>query len=99
MEKWLDILLLVIQLSLFLLGRILDDLSWYDLGVPDEVNVFQGVGVASMSLSVIIKIIRNWEIPDIIKILFWKSQIQFVISWSLAILLVILFFNIFGCQT
>jgi hypothetical protein len=99
MEAWLDILLLVIQLSLFLLGRLLDDLSWYDLGVPNEVNVFEGIGVASLSLSVIIKVIRKWEITDIIKILFWKSQLKFIIPWALIILIIILFFNIFGCQT
>jgi hypothetical protein len=32
--------LLLLQLALFVLGRLLDDLSWYDVGVHDEVNVF-----------------------------------------------------------
>ena len=33
------------------------------------------------------------------KILFFRSQIKFIIPWALDILIVILFFNVFGCQT
>lgn len=32
--------LLFLQLALFILGRLLDDLSWYDIGVANEVIVF-----------------------------------------------------------
>jgi hypothetical protein len=97
MEAWLDILLLTFQLALFLLRRLCDDLSWYDLGIADEMNVFQGIGVAVFTISAIIKIVRKWEIPNIIKILFWKSQLKFIIPWALTILTIILFFQIFGC--
>jgi len=33
------------------------------------------------------------------RILFFRSQLKFIIPWALDILIVILFFNIFGCQT
>lgn len=39
MDK-INLFWLVLQLSLFLMGRILDDMTWYDVGVADEVNVF-----------------------------------------------------------
>lgn len=32
--------LLILQICIFMLGRILDDISWYDVGVQNEVNVF-----------------------------------------------------------
>ena len=39
MEK-MDMFLLILQLSLFLMGRILDDMTWYDVGVPEAVTYF-----------------------------------------------------------
>ena len=39
MEK-IDLFLLILQICLFLLGRVLDDMTWYDVGVAEEVNVF-----------------------------------------------------------
>jgi hypothetical protein len=28
------------QLLLFILGSIMDDMNWYDFGVPDEITTF-----------------------------------------------------------
>jgi hypothetical protein len=62
------------------------------------VNVFEGVGVAGMSLCVLIQIIRKHEIDGMWKILFFRSQLKFIIPWALVITICILFFNIFSCQ-
>lgn len=97
MEKGISIILLVIQMSLFLVGRILDDMSWYDVGVANEVNVFEGVGVAAMTFCVILQIIRKSEIEGMWKILFFRSQLKFIIPWSLVITISMLFFHIFNC--
>ena len=35
-EKWL----LLPQILIYLLGRLLDDLSWHDVGVKNEVEIF-----------------------------------------------------------
>ena len=90
--------LLLSQLMIYLLGRLLDDMSWYDVGVKNEVEIFEGVGVACMSTCVIIQIIRKRHIDGWWRILFLRSQAKFVISWALIITVGILFFNIFGCH-
>jgi len=36
MRQWLSILLLILQLSLFLLARIFDDISWYVVDIYNE---------------------------------------------------------------
>jgi hypothetical protein len=32
--------MLVVQMTFFALGRVLDDLTWHDVGVADEVALF-----------------------------------------------------------
>lgn len=98
-ECIIDYGLLIFQICLFLLGRILDDISWYDVGVPSEVNVFEGVGVAGMTICAVMQIIRKQKVNDFLKILFFKSQLKFMIPWALIITSCLLFFNIFGCTT
>lgn len=89
--------LLILQICIFLLGRILDDISWHDVGVPNEVIIFEGVAVAGMTFCVVIQLIRKHKEKDICKVLFFKSQLKFMIPWALIITSCILFFNIFGC--
>ena len=59
MGKKLDIALQTVQIALFLMGRLLDDLTWYDIGVPNEVDVFEGISVVCMILCVLILIYRS----------------------------------------
>lgn len=40
MDKVGDTVLLVLQLALFFVSRLLDDLSWHDVGVHEETKVF-----------------------------------------------------------
>lgn len=94
----LELVALILQLVLFFLARLLDDLSWYDVGVYDEVNVFEGFGVAALVVCVVLQIYRKRNIQGWFKIMFFRSQLKFIIPWSLIITIVILFFNIFGCQ-
>jgi hypothetical protein len=49
-------------MCLFLLGRLLDDLTWYKFDVPDEVETFDGIGIACMVLCVGIQILRKHKI-------------------------------------
>jgi hypothetical protein len=90
--------LLALQITLFLLGRLLDDLSWYDVGVENEVNVFEGVGIACMTICIFLQIIRKRRVHSIMKVLFFHSQLKFFIAWALEITIVILFFNVFKCK-
>lgn len=54
MKVWVDILLLLVQLGLFLLGRLLDDMSWYDVGLDLEVVKFEGAALAAMVIAAVI---------------------------------------------
>ncbi len=98
MSRRLGIALQGLQIGMFLTGRILDDLTWYDVGVPNEVDVFEGISVVLMILCVLIQIYRKHTVAGMWKILFVRSQFKFIIVWALTITISILFFNIFGCQ-
>ena len=37
------IFILIVQLCLFALGRLMDDISWYDVNIDNEVNVCKGI--------------------------------------------------------
>jgi hypothetical protein len=84
---------------LFLLGRLLDDLSWYEFDVPHEVETFEGIGIVCMVLCVAIQILRKHKTEGMFRILFIRSQLKFIISWALVITIVVLFFSIFGCTS
>jgi hypothetical protein len=98
MGRKLAITLQAVQIFVFLLGRLLDDMTWYDVGVPNEVDVFEGISVVCMGLCVGIQILRKHHVEGMWKILFVRSQFKFIIVWALAITILILFYNVFGCQ-
>ena len=98
MDKKVDTALLVLQLTLFLVSRVLDDLSWHDVGVHDETKVFESVAIAGLTLCMAILLYRKRKIDGIWWILFLRSQMAFFIPYALQITVVILFFTIFGCQ-
>lgn len=52
-----EALLLVLQISLFLLGRLCDDLSWHDVGINNEQNALSGISMTALTITVIIKLI------------------------------------------
>lgn len=62
MNSRFEIFLQVLQMCLFLLARLLDDLTWYDFDVPDEVERFDGVGIVCMVLCVGLQILRKHKI-------------------------------------
>lgn len=97
-NKMIDMVLLVLQLALFLVSRVLDDLSWHDVGVHDETKVFESVAIVGLTLCMVILLYRKRNIDGIWWILFLRSQIAFFIPYALQITIVILFFTIFGCQ-
>jgi len=98
MQRWLSYLLLAFQLTLFLIARILDDVSWYPADIYDEQNTCEIIAITFLSAAVVVNFIRKWQIDGILKILLYRSQIKFLIPWSLEILIVILFFNTFSCS-
>ena len=75
----------------------LDDLTWYELHIAHEVQIFEGVGIGCMLACIAIQIIRKRHIKGMGRILFARSQLKFIISWALIVTIVVLFFNIFGC--
>jgi hypothetical protein len=93
------ITLQALQIALFVLGRLLDDMSWYDLGVQDEQNVFEGIAIGALLMSAALNVLRKRRIHGIMTELFVKSQLKFFIAWALQITIVILFFAIFGCHS
>ena len=51
-----------------------------------------------MVICIFIQCIRKKHIDGWWKIFFWRSQLKFVISWSLVATCCYLFYNIFGCH-
>lgn len=98
MGRKLAIALQALQVSLFVLGRLVDDMTWYDVGLSNEVVVFESLSVACMLLCIAIQIYRKHNVPGMWRILFVRSQFKFIIVWALVITICILFFNIFGCH-
>ncbi len=88
----------VVQIGLFVLGRLLDDLSWYDVGVEDEVTIFEGVGIGCMVGCIVLQLVRKRRVHNICRVFWVTSQLKFFIAWALEISVIILFFNVFGCQ-
>ena len=76
----------------------MDDISWYDVNIKNEVYVCQGIGVAGMTICAVIQLIRKSKHEGFLKLLFFHSQLKFIIPWSLIITIAILYFNIFGCE-
>ena len=74
MGRKLDITLQTVQIALFLMGRLLDDLTWCDIGVPNEVDVLEGISVVCMILCVLILIYRKHTVAGMCNILFVRSQ-------------------------
>lgn len=98
MDKIMKTGLLVLQLAMFFVSRLLDDLSWHDVGVVEETKIFESVATVCLILCMGILLYRKRNIDGIWWILFLRSQIAFFIPYALQITVVILFFTIFGCQ-
>jgi hypothetical protein len=92
-----NIVILTVQLCLFALGRLMDDMSWYDVHIENEVSVCEGIGIACMTTCVLIQLFRKSEHEGYLKILFFHSQLKFIIPWALVTTICLLFFNVFGC--
>lgn len=77
----------------------LDDLSWHDVGVPNETATFEGISVAAMAICVALQVLRKYHLDGWWKLLFVRSQLKFGISWALVGTIVMLFMHIFGCHS
>lgn len=86
------------QLLLFILGRILDDLSWYDFGIYNQATTFEAITVAAMSICIILQIIRKCHIDQWYKLLFYRSQLKFFFSWTLIATIIMFTVKIFECH-
>jgi hypothetical protein len=92
--------LLVFQHLFYITGRAFDDLSWFNIGIT--VEILEAVSFCFMLASLLLKISRKhfYEFDGCIETLstlFGKSQLKFIISWSLTGLNCFLFINIFLC--
>jgi hypothetical protein len=97
MKANLHYILLAITIVLYLLGRLCDDLGWYTWDGLSA-NGFESIALGALAMSAILTIVRRAYEEDRLKVLFLESQIRFIIPWSLVILIIILLFNIFGCN-
>lgn len=61
-------------------------------------ETFEAVAIGCMIICVVLQILRKHKEEGMFRILFFRSQLKFIISWSLVITIVVLFFNIFGCS-
>jgi hypothetical protein len=59
MGRKLQNTLLITQLCLFLLARVLDDLTWYLVGLPSKINYFESVSIVCNLACIGIQIIRK----------------------------------------
>lgn len=87
---------IIISLVFYLLGRLCDDMSWHQFSGLSSTG-FQGISMASLAASAIITIILRLSEEDGHKIIFFRSQVKFIIPWALVITESILVFRIFGC--
>lgn len=90
--------MIVLQLSLFLLSRILDDMTWYSFDVYNEQTVFEAVAIAGLALSAVVQVIRKCNNEGWFMTLFVRSQIKFMISWALITTIILIFFTVFTCE-
>lgn len=91
-------MMLSVQMAVLALGRVFDDLTWHDVGVADEVNIFESLSIVCMLACLVLQLLRKRDIDGIWWILFLRSQLSFFIPWALQITTVILYFACFSCQ-
>jgi hypothetical protein len=80
----LNIFLLALQLCLFALARLMEGMSWDDVPIENEASVCEGNGIGSMTICVIIQLIRKRHYEGIFKTLFFHSQLKFIIPSHLS---------------
>jgi hypothetical protein len=60
MQKQRRYILLACQLTLFLIARIFDDISWYTVDINDEQNTCQIIAIVFIIGATILNFIRKW---------------------------------------
>lgn len=60
MNQQLSNILLAFQLILFLLARIMDNLSWYTLNIYDEQNTCEIIAIVFLITAAILNFTRKW---------------------------------------
>lgn len=82
---WVDSLLITVSILCFLLGRISDDMNWYEWhGI--SADAFEGLAVAGLGASALLIIVLRAKQEGGLHILFVQSQMKFIIPWGLVIL-------------
>ena len=89
-------LMIIATLVFYLLGRLCDDMSWYQFSGLSGTG-FQALAMSGMAVSVILIITLRLTEEGGIKVIFVHSQIKFIIPWALVITESVLVFQIFAC--
>jgi hypothetical protein len=92
--------LIILQHLLYLLSRIMDDISWQT--VPLDPTLVEAVSAAAIALCMLLKLGRKYcyemeDFRETVRLYFVNAQVKFLIPWSLTFLNAYLFYNIFGC--
>jgi hypothetical protein len=82
-------------IALYLMGRLCDDMDWYTFDISSP--KLEGISIAGLAACVIIMAVTRLLEPHGWKVIFFESQVKFVIPWALIILECVLTFSIFGC--
>lgn len=94
----IDHILITLSILCYLLGRISDNMNWYEWpGIAND--PFEGLAVAALGTSALLIIILRARHEGGLHILFVQSQMKFIIPWGLVVLICILDFQIFGCHS
>lgn len=94
----IDNILITASILCYLLGRISDDMNWYDWsGISSD--AFEGLAVAGLGASALLIAILRARQEGGLHILFVQSQMKFIVPWGLVVLICILDFQIFGCHS
>lgn len=88
--------MIIAALAFYLLGRLCDDMSWHQFTGLSGTG-FQAIAVGGLAASAIIITILRLREENGYKIIFFHSQMKFIIPWALVITESILVFQIFGC--
>jgi hypothetical protein len=81
----LDHVLIMISIPLYILGRLCDNMSWHAWDGITEDGI-EGIAIAGLGGSALLITIARIKEEKGLKVLFFTSQVKFIIPWSLVIL-------------
>lgn len=88
--------MIIATLVCYLLGRLCDDMSWHQFSGLSGTG-FQAIAVGGLAASAILITILRLREENGYRVIFFQSQMKFLIPWALVITESVLVFQILAC--